>query len=260
MSIQGRLLRRKKWYTLDDAARRLTVELGEPATVRDVLQLALDGEIRICVILHGQAAKTITDVHGKIDSPLFFTFEGEDMEPAPVVTHGNPITVDEDSLKFLEGTFEMSDASGSLGRMLKLKITGAFDEFKGGFWSVKDIGNEEAEWLIFSMSDDAPSNQWPDDSSLMVLRNDLDTFISSLDEPPSGQHAEGEELRALEALGLLADTFAKQAHRYQRNGRPNCSQIAQAMSNQAGTVYGMGESKLAHLLSDALAAWEEKRR
>lgn len=73
------------------------------------------------------------------------------------------------------------------------------------------------------------------------------------------QPTAGEELRALEALGLLAVTFAKQAPKYQRNGKPNCAQIAKAMDQQAGKVSGMGDSKLARLLSDALAAWEEKR-
>lgn len=69
----------------------------------------------------------------------------------------------------------------------------------------------------------------------------------------------GEELRALEALGLLAETVAKQAPKYQRNGKPNKAQIAEAMSQQAGEVYGMSKSKLQRLLSYALDAWEEKR-
>lgn len=74
---------------------------------------------------------------------------------------------------------------------------------------------------------------------------------------------EGEELRTLEALGLLVETFAKQeAHtrkyRVGEAGRPNCAQIAKAMNNQAGDVYGMSESKLQRLLSKALTTWQEK--
>jgi len=74
--------------------------------------------------------------------------------------------------------------------------------------------------------------------------------------------AAAEELRALEALGLLAETFAKLGPKYRKGdaGKPNCAQIAQAMSQQAGDTPGMGERKLAGLLSDALDAWRDKRR
>lgn len=99
----------------------------------------------------------------------------------------------------------------------------------------------------------------PSDSRIVIRRKNLDAFISRLDEQESGQPTEGEELRALEALGLLAETVAKQAPKYQRNGKPNRAQIAEAMSQQAGEVYGMSKSKLQRLLSDALDAWEEKR-
>ncbi|ERS81723.1 hypothetical protein [Halomonas sp. PBN3] len=74
--------------------------------------------------------------------------------------------------------------------------------------------------------------------------------------------AGADELRALEALGLLAETFAKLGPKYRKGdaGKPNCAQIAQAMSQQAGDTPGMGERKLAGLLSDALDAWRDKRR
>jgi hypothetical protein len=81
-------------------------------------------------------------------------------------------------------------------------------------------------------------------------------------QSPEPHHASGngEELRALEALGLLAETFAtKQKGKYQRAGKPSCAQIAEAMTQQSSGIYGMGKSKLQRLLSEALNAWHEKR-
>ncbi|BCB08031.1 hypothetical protein HHSLTHF2_19210 [Vreelandella venusta] len=74
------------------------------------------------------------------------------------------------------------------------------------------------------------------------------------------QATEGDELRILEALGLLIETMAKQSHKYRigDNGRPNCAQIAEAMSQQAGDVYGMKPRTLQERLSKALAAWQQK--
>jgi len=106
-----------------------------------------------------------------------------------------------------------------------------------------------------------PTDRLPAESTIILRRKNLDAFIASLEDPEPAPSIEagGEEVRALEALGLLAETVAKQAPRYQRNGKPNRAQIAEAMSQQAGEVYGMSKSKLQRLLSDALDAWDEKR-
>ncbi len=101
--------------------------------------------------------------------------------------------------------------------------------------------------------------------SLGLEENELPDFLAGIVAIPEGnQPTEGKDLRALEALGLLAVTFAKGRGQYthERSGKPNCAQVAEAMSQQArqdGEVYGMSKSKLQRLLSDALIAWEEKR-
>lgn len=109
-----------------------------------------------------------------------------------------------------------------------------------------------------------PVDRLPEESAIILRRTNLDAFIASLEEPEDAQsqYSGGEELRALEALGLLAETFAKLGPKYRKGdaGKPNCAQIAQAMSQQASETPGMGERKLAGLLSDALDAWHDKRR
>ncbi|MDL4861970.1 hypothetical protein NPJ88_006470 [Halomonas elongata] len=96
--------------------------------------------------------------------------------------------------------------------------------------------------------------------SLGWAESELPDFLSGIALTPTVSKADGgEELRALEALGLLAEMVAKQAPKYQRNGKTNKAQIAEVMSQQAGETPGMSKSKLQRLLSDALDAWEEKR-
>jgi hypothetical protein len=45
----GKLFGLKEWVTLPDAARRLSIVCGEDATESDVLQLALDGRLKLSV-------------------------------------------------------------------------------------------------------------------------------------------------------------------------------------------------------------------
>jgi len=44
-----KLLRLKEWLSLDDAARRLEIAFGESVSVADLLQLGLEGSLKISV-------------------------------------------------------------------------------------------------------------------------------------------------------------------------------------------------------------------
>lgn len=56
-----KLYRLKSWYTLADAAARLSLTLAEPITENDVIQLAADGEITVSWFLNGAySAQQIT--------------------------------------------------------------------------------------------------------------------------------------------------------------------------------------------------------
>lgn len=103
-----------------------------------------------------------------------------------------------------------------------------------------------------------PVGRLPDGMSVVVRRTNLDAFISGLENASkTPQLSERDEIRALEALGLLAETFSKLAPKYHLSGKPNKAQIAEAMSNHAGDVYGMSKSKLQRLLTESLNAWDE---
>lgn len=47
--MKGKLFNLKKWLTVTDAARRLSIAFSEEVTEADVLRLALDGHLRLSV-------------------------------------------------------------------------------------------------------------------------------------------------------------------------------------------------------------------
>ncbi|MCK0751737.1 hypothetical protein [Chromohalobacter japonicus] len=101
----------------------------------------------------------------------------------------------------------------------------------------------------------------PDDDIPAPLRTSPAPNLSSEVEKPT-HSPEGEELRALAALGLLVETFATKfepRYRKTKSGRPSCAQIAAIMESHAGDVYGTKKGTLERRLGDALDAWEKKR-
>lgn len=266
MTMHGRLLRSKKWYTLDDAARRLSIEFGEEVEVRDVVQLVLDNELPVSIHVDGMPGRKLMVIHmeHRPGRPVF----------ADVATYRTQYHAD-GTLKtrtgghrkweWLSGIYHLrlyDDAiDGWRGWVQGFRAP----EFSGASFALSEPNNPEECYTPLFIDEELGTQPYPDHPSIeewIITRADLDAFIASLDEsePAPGVEAGGIELRALEALGLLAETVAKQAPKYQRNGKPNRAQIAEAMSNQAGEVYGMSKSKLQRLLSDALDAWEERRR
>ncbi|EWH03566.1 hypothetical protein [Halomonas sp. BC04] len=101
----------------------------------------------------------------------------------------------------------------------------------------------------------------PSDSRIVIRRQNLDAFLSSLDEQESGQPTEGEDLRALEAFGLLVELYASQHGPDHRHGaRPNATRIVQDMlAAVPDDVTNMGDRKLKQHVGAAIKAWEAKK-
>lgn len=142
-----------------------------------------------------------------------------------------------------------------------------------GIWLIRSLSDEEQlqnmpliDWYIWA--DNHPQVRCIDgiarviSPALEAFGNILDSApsASSKDKPQLAQGVDDDDLKALEALGLLVETMAKQSNKYRigDTGRPNFAQIAAAMSQQAGDVYGMSTRTLQDRLSTALAAWQEK--
>ena len=53
-----KLYQLKKWLNIEDAARHLTIVFGEPVSEADVLQLGLDGHLKLSVnFVNGAVAR-----------------------------------------------------------------------------------------------------------------------------------------------------------------------------------------------------------
>ncbi|WP_157955174.1 hypothetical protein [Halomonas denitrificans] len=270
MTMQARLLSRKRWYTLDDAARRLSVEFGEDVELEDIVQFVLDGDLQPSIYLSMVPACRIypDDSHEAAEIEK----SGETLVTAPRARYVGPMRR-HDADASLDGIYHLHLTLFAIDAWrMWLQGEGApCDEFfrkLPSYWYVTPLDGSEKTFVPCEIDPDAPpgldtyeSKRPPDIAEWIIARRDLDAFIASPAEQSPGQPTEGEELRALEALGLLAVTFAKGRGQYmhERSCKPNCAQIAKAMQPHAGEVYGMGERKLAGLISDALAAWEEKR-
>ncbi|MEQ6916881.1 hypothetical protein [Halomonas aquatica] len=112
----------------------------------------------------------------------------------------------------------------------------------------------------------------PSDSRIVIRRKNLDSFIASLEEQALEQPTEGEELRALETLGLLAEALAQQhPGLYDNNGKPKRSGINSIMQGvveeyanpanpQPINRIGLGKTTLDDTLKDAIEAWGRRKQ
>jgi hypothetical protein len=62
MKVSKGLFALKRWLTLEDTAARLSASADEPVTVRDILQLALEGHLNISWYLRNRPARRVAPV------------------------------------------------------------------------------------------------------------------------------------------------------------------------------------------------------
>lgn len=251
MSIQGRLLGRKKWYTLDDAARRLSVEYGEEVELEDVVQFVLDGELQPSVYL--SMVPAVFKPHP--DAPRFVGPKWREQQASlDGIHHLHLTTFAMDAWRmWIQGECPPDDE---------------FFEAMPSLWFVTPLDDESTPYIPCEIDSERPpgidlyeSKRPPDISEWIIARRDLDAFISSPDEQPHTKPAEGEELRALEAFGLLVELYASQHGPDYRNGaRPKASRIVQDMlAAVPDDVPSMGDRKLKEHVGAAIKAWEAKK-
>lgn len=86
----GKLLGLKEWLTLEDAAAHLQRELGEPVRAPEVLQLALDGALRISVRFAGGGAlaRLARAPAAELEFDDAFGAPVLDLEPEPEIIDG----------------------------------------------------------------------------------------------------------------------------------------------------------------------------
>ena len=264
MSIQGRLLRRKKWYTLDDAARRLSVEFGEEVEIRDVIQLVVDNELPVSIHVDGMPGRKLSVIHmsHRPDRPIFADVSSYLTEYRADGTlkerSGGPRP-----WSWLSGIYHLrlyDDALDGWKGWLQGFEKPSFDSVSFALSEPSD--SDDCYTPLFIDSDFKPqvSCEHPDIDEWIITRSDLNAFITAEVEP-SPRSTDGEELRALEAFGLLVELYTSQHGPDYRHGqKPKASRIVEDMLNAIpDDVTNMGDRKLKEHIGAAIKAWEAKK-
>jgi hypothetical protein len=77
-----KLYKLKKWLTLDDASKILSVELSEEVTIADLLQLGLEGHLTLSVNLFDSATAFVGEIK---NVPIDFSAEKDAISEAPIL-------------------------------------------------------------------------------------------------------------------------------------------------------------------------------
>ncbi|MBC7619867.1 MAG: hypothetical protein H7293_12940 [Candidatus Saccharibacteria bacterium] len=173
-SLLKRLSDLKKWLTVPDAARHLTIVFGEDVSEADVLRLALDGHLKISVNFVNHA----TAIRGKvipIDEATYrelspwalsaITIPGHQGEPVNVMEglnlDGKRVLELEDELVTLDGVFDLAMIGNE-----RIDIEHKYQMLTGG--PSVDLSNLEGAFVMsdaetmFQLQDRMKINkEWP---------------------------------------------------------------------------------------------------
>lgn len=118
----------KKWLSIEEAAKRLSIELGEEVTESDVLQLAVDEQLRI----------SVNFPHDWVGKVCYLT------------TDDNVVKESQKELIGLDGKPFVHFEYRKCSETEYIKIDYHIRHFQAGIWELKLIGNEkiDLEWEL----------------------------------------------------------------------------------------------------------------
>lgn len=187
----------KKWYSLEDAAERLTLTLSEEVSVNDVLNLAIEGHIKLSWYMrlvyvqeveYREKTINIRNFETRLVEPIivkdWFTVESNRGITRFYGAYHLPrelcgvvydyllaqITVSGGDLISLNGFF-VQDNSGRTWRVMERFDDEYIKTLKKD--GVKDYYNEENYF---------PSGEWPNTSELGFTKEDIENFESYVQE------------------------------------------------------------------------------
>lgn len=103
----NKLHRMKKWYSLEEAAKRLSLNFEIEVTVKDVVQFMIEGQLAPCWFLKSEYYLPLSKVR---DEPHFFEETGH---------HGTKMAWDEEDLFYGDGIFKVLFGHGEHSRLKK---------------------------------------------------------------------------------------------------------------------------------------------
>lgn len=192
----SKLHKLKEWYSIEDAAKRLSVTFSELITAKDLIQLAVEGHISLSWYIRHVAASEVKFGRKKINLSLLDSDEVQDCIVEKFFWAGN------DYVDILDGPHHiLLDHCKALSDYLLAQITNTGGELisldgyyvtngQGKFWNIVEVFDEdsiegdgyERNLKIYHSSKYYPSGKWPEMSELGFTRGDIENFESSLFE------------------------------------------------------------------------------
>jgi hypothetical protein len=213
-----KLYKLKHWYSLEDTAERLTLTLSETVNVKDVLQLAVEGHLKLSWYMRHVAAIQVEYGERTIQPMPKFSEQKK-----PIVLLGFHEVKGQESVTMLNGPHHvLLDHCGALSDYLLAHITNTGGELLSldGYY-VQD--NEGVTWNIMECFDDAflkdrdpekkrklydaanyfPSGVWPEISELGFTKKDLETFENKFLQKEEKEISPREKTTYLNIIGAL---------------------------------------------------------
>lgn len=221
MSILDRL---KSWYTLSEAADRLSRNLGQKITEHDVVQLAGEGHIVVCWYLTGEQRAFPATV--SCDYPQ----GGETFLRVLPEVDANGASWRQS----IFGPFRLPiDFYPPWGWFL-LKFIGKGGDSGTGWDPILIDPTDGRYWGIDELNGDF--DKFPEQNELVIQREELEAFEHACQQPtithsPTaavGVESDSERVRLLKHIGALALVVAEKSAKYKKGDQPNVSQISQA--------------------------------
>jgi len=213
----SKLYKLKNWYSIEDAARRLTETLGEEILTTDILQLAIENQLPLSWYIRGRKARKVAPA-----SKIIRIGDMGAVPPHPSVKealeNGGVVTMlylhpQDDEIIGLEGPFWLEVKMMGWVRDWTLSLitkTGGDLICLDGF-IVQD--REQNLWNLldrFPTRDPHdrdsyfPSGELPEPTELGFQKADLETFEASLDTKPTSPSNIEKSLTAKERTTLLS--------------------------------------------------------
>lgn len=240
MAAQELLRAIKPWLELSEAEARVTTRLGEKVNAADLLRISIAGKLPLYIELRGSINARCANI-----------------EPSESDEFSDRLVYEPPFLGGLRGMFRLWSREGMPWHFVN--VHGELESELGGIHVCAPEGQRVVEILN---RDGSAAQTLPNGCSVLIRTEDIDALTEEPHRPVDNNASDADELRALEAFGLLVEVYASQrGHGYQNGDRPNVSRVVEDMLGKIPEgVTKMGERKLKDQLSAATKAWETKKQ
>lgn len=246
-----KLYKFKRWYSIDEAAARLSMTLSETVTADDIIQLAAEGHIKSHWFLNG-------DYFAR-PAILYCSYE-------PGETRGTVLSYpieDEFTIQLSGICWLPVELCTSWGWWL-LTFIGKGGE-SGSFCGAIVIDESGCTWeLIEPKTGDF--FHFPRRDEIVLTAESIEEFeqnaasVQTTQIGPAADTGLGAKEREslLKQIGALAALLSTYSNAYKRGGRPNASQIASAVGTLVeqmpdANLHGLGQSNIRGNITEGLS-------